>query len=275
VKTFVHSAVYALIVILKWQGDFCLRVWLMGETNMRMYEENRKSLNAFVGCEHECVYCLPSFQRQAKRQKKRCLDCYDYTPHFHPERLLKAPPKTIGDEFIFFPSSGDIAFALPHELQAMIEYAEKYSDRIFLMQSKAPKVFLDKSLKFPNNVILATTIETDRTEFWTNPSKYKTYWEISPKAPTPSKRVRTMLELTHKRKSITIEPILSFHLHILSMWIKWIQPEFVYVGYDNHNCKLPEPSLEKTRRLIADLELITEVRVKTLRKAWWEKWGER
>jgi len=34
-KTFVHSAVYALIVILKWQGDFCLRVWLMGENNMK------------------------------------------------------------------------------------------------------------------------------------------------------------------------------------------------------------------------------------------------
>jgi len=235
-----------------------------------MYEENRKSLNAFVGCEHGCVYCLPSFQRQAKRQKNRCLDCYNYEPHFHPERLLKAPPKTVGDQFVFFPSSADIAFALPNELRSMLDYAKKYQDTTFLMQSKAPKVFLDKSLEFPNNMILATTIETDRTEFWSNPSRYKTYWEISPKTPTPSKRVRAMLELTHKRKGVTIEPILSFHLQVLSMWIKWIAPEFVYVGYDNHNCKLPEPSLEKTRRLIADLELITEVRVKTLRKAWWE-----
>lgn len=232
-----------------------------------MYEENRKSLNAFVGCEHGCVYCLPSFQRQAKRQKKRCLDCYNYTPHFHPERLLKAPPKTVDDQFVFFPSSADLAFANEKVVQAHIDYAEKYRDVTFLIQSKAPAFF--ENFDFPDNVILATTIETDRTEFWSNPSKYKTYWEIS-KAPIPSQRAYIMMNLNHKRKAVTVEPILSFHLHSMLMLIENIELEFVYVGYDNHNCKLPEPSLLKTRLLIRELERITEVRVKSLRKAWWE-----
>lgn len=80
-----------------------------------------------------------------------------------------------------------------------------------------------------------------------------------------------MMKLPHKRKEVTIEPILSFNKHVMLMWIENISPAFVYVGYDNHDCKLPEPSLEKTKKLIADLELITEVRVKSLRKAWWEK----
>jgi hypothetical protein len=239
-------------------------------TKMRMYEENRKSLNAFVGCEHGCVYCLPSFQRQAKRQKNRCLDCYNYEPHFHAERLLKAPPKTVGNQFVFFPSSGDLAFADARVIQLHIEYAEKYRDITFLIQSKAPAFF--GNFNFPDNVILGTTIETDRVEFWSNPSKYKTYWEIS-KARPPKERAFIMMKLAHKRKAVTVEPILSFHLHNMLSLIENIEPEFVYVGYDNHNCKLPEPSLEKTRRLIADLELITEVRVKTLRKAWWEKFG--
>ena len=100
----------------------------------RMYEENRRSLNAYVGCKFNCVYCKPSFQRQMKRQKNRCRLCYDYAPHFHSERLLKPPPKTVGDQFIFFPSSADLAFATLFEMCDMIEYAKKYSDRQFLMQ---------------------------------------------------------------------------------------------------------------------------------------------
>ena len=123
-------------------------------------------------------------------------------------------------------------------------------------------------------MILATTIETDKTEFHNNPSIYKAYYEIS-KAPVPSERVIPMSLLDHNRKAVTIEPILSFHHNNMMMNVEVIQPEIVYVGYDNHNCKLPEPSLAKTKKLIADLETITEVRIKTLRKAWWEKREER
>ena len=37
-------------------------------------------------------------------------------------------------------------------------------------------------------------------------------------------------------------------------------------GYDNHNHKLPEPSLQKTNLLIEMLRDFTEVRTKTLRE---------
>ena len=241
-----------------------------------MYEENRKSLNAYVGCEHGCVYCVPSFQRQAKRQKNRCLKCYNYEPHFHPERLLKPPPKTVGDEFIFFPSSGDLAFAQPSELQAQIDYAEKYADRTFLMQSKAPKVF--QAYKFPSNVILATTLETDKHLFFSRtgaygiPSHailYKSYEQIS-HAPIPEQRYVDFYDVQHKRKIVTVEPVLHFSPFLFASYIEMLGPEAVYVGYDNHNCKLPEPRLSQTLKLIEMLEKFTEVRRKTLRKAWWE-----
>jgi len=41
--------------------------------------------NPIVGCTCGCSYCYA--RRQAKRQKQNCQQCYDFTPHLHPERL--------------------------------------------------------------------------------------------------------------------------------------------------------------------------------------------
>lgn len=231
----------------------------------RMYKENRKSLNWFVGCEHNCVYCKPSFQRQMKRQKQNCLRCYEYTPHFHKERLLRGPPKTLGDEFIFFPSSGDVAFATREQVEVGIDYTRKYRNCQFLIQSKNPECF--QGFKFPENVILATTLESDRRVYST-PSMYKTYERIS-SAPVPIFRFVDFKDHPHKRKIVTVEPILDFS-DILVSWIFQIAPEAVYVGYDNYDCRLPEPKLNKTLKLIEELKRFTDIRRKTIRKAWYE-----
>jgi len=237
-----------------------------------MYQENRKSLNWFVGCDQGCIYCKPSFQAQMKRQLHNCKRCYVYEPHAHLERLLKAPPKTEGDEFIFFPSSGDPAFATHNEFQTAIDYAEKHQDRLFLIQSKQPRCFLH--FHFPRNIMLGTTVETDKIGWQNTPSQYTRYLEIS-KAPYPFERARTMQQLRrqfpHNRIIVTAEPILDFHHYRFLDELKIIPPDIVYVGYDNHNCKLPEPPLEKTEQFIEKLRQFTEVRVKTLRKAWYEK----
>lgn len=233
-----------------------------------MYREARKTFNPFVGCRFNCVYCKPSFQRLMRRQKKRCIKCYMYEPHFHVERLRQTPPRTVGDEFIFLCDCGDVSFMSPQEWELLLEYVEKWSDRIFLIQSKSPICFT--KYNFPSNVILGTTIETNKINFNIEGCKYKSYREIS-NAPLPEERYKAMLKVKHRRKAVTVEPILDFDLDVLVSWILNIKPEFVYVGYDNHNCSLPEPKLEKTLKLIAELEskgMI--VRRKTLRKAWYE-----
>lgn len=232
-----------------------------------MYRENRKSINWFVGCNHNCVYCKPSFQRQAKRQKNRCLKCFSYEPHAHLERLLKSPPKTFGKDFVFFPSSGDPAYASAKEWETAISYTKKYPSATFLVQSKDPICFLP--YKFPDNVILGTTAETNLLTFHVEHCKCEFYWDIS-HAPYSIYRIHDLSRLKHPRKFVTIEPILDFGCLTFSSLIEEVHPEFVYVGYDNHNCKLPEPPLAETQRLIKELEKFTEVRVKTLRKAWWE-----
>ena len=54
-----------------------------------------KTWNPFKGCAFACAYCTPSFQRQSKRQKHICRDCYTYTPHCHADRLAKIPSAVI------------------------------------------------------------------------------------------------------------------------------------------------------------------------------------
>ncbi|MCD6422416.1 hypothetical protein J7L13_03670 [bacterium] len=206
-----------------------------------------------------------------KRQKNRCLKCYHYEPHAHLERLKKRPPKTYGDEFIFFPSSGDLAFASDEVIKTHIEYAKKWNDRIFLMQTKNPKWMLN--YKFPENIILGITLETNSSFFFT-PSKYRSYREIS-EAPPPRLRTKIFSSFYHVKKMVTIEPILDFDFYSFISMLEDIDYScgklIIYVGYDNHNCHLPEPKLEKTKMLIATLEdMGFYVRVKSLRKAWYE-----
>jgi len=164
-----------------------------------------------------------------------------------------------------------LAFASDEVIEAHIRYAEKWIDRTFLMQTKNPKWMLHH--KFPQNVILGITLETNRGVFIT-PSKYKSYGEIS-KAPTPRIRAWTFTLFFHPTKLVTIEPILDFDFYNLISALKEIEKTcqrlIVYVGYDNHKCRLPEPRLAKTKMLIEELEnLGFYVRVKSLRRAWYE-----
>jgi DNA repair photolyase len=232
----------------------------VAEMASHMYE-GVKSWNPFVGCRFGCVYCKRSFQRQAKRWRKWCEKCYNYEPHFHPEKLKRMPSA----KTIFACAFGDIWWAKDKWIKQILETIAKRKDRTFYLQSKSPDVFarfVDKDL-IPENVVLGTTIETSYEQF--------DYDKIS-QAPHPVERYETMRELSYLGYPcyVTIEPILDFDLEEMVEWIRCIKPKLVYVGYDNHGCKLPEPPLEKTLKLIEELRKFTEVQLKTIRKAWWE-----
>lgn len=79
-----------------------------------------------------------------------------------------------------------------------------------------------------------------------------------------------MQDYDSPKKMLAIEPIMDFDLEPFIEAIKLVKPQFVYIGYDNYNCHLPEPSLSKTQELICQLRTITTVKIKTLR----EKCGE-
>lgn len=206
------------------------------KTKSNMYE-NAKTWTPFKGCGFDCSYCVESFQRQAKRQKRNCIACYQYEPHFHPERLDKIRSAPI----IFVCGNGDFAFASPEESKAIIAAIRKWTDRhprsdtVFYLQSKQPSCLEPHLVDLPDNVILVTTLETNRDEGY----------EAISKAPPPSERYRQFLGLNYPRKIVTVEPMMDLDPEVLAEWIGKIKPELVYLGFNSRpKPKLPEPSPE-------------------------------
>jgi len=188
-----------------------------------------------------------------KNGKKRgCQQCYDYEPHFHEERLNDRLPRTKGDEFIWVGSSGDISFIEYPNMLKILKKIEEYPDRTFFFQTKNPDFF--RKFIFPINVVLGITLESDIY-----------YREIS-NAPFTYDRVHSFDRLDFPRKFVTIEPILEFNFSVFLGWIQELNPERVYIGYDTKKCGLPEPSLEKTGKLIKELERFTKVKLKYMKE---------
>lgn len=241
----------------------------------RMYKIDYKTVttyNPLVGCEHDCIYCYAL--EIAKRSA--CPKCRIFEPHFHPKRLDK-PPKFKAGETVFVCSMGDISFGIVNTVawghfaldnfKKLIEIIGNNPKTTFMLQSKNPNCFKLRDghsveIKYPDNLILGTTCETT----------YDT--KIISNAPHTAFRINDLLQIQHKRKYITIEPILKFHLDTLLNWIKLINPEFVYIGNNNwlKLGKLNEPTLAETQELIKKIRSLgIEVREKSLRPAWYER----
>ena len=107
---------------------------------------------------------------------------------------------------------------------------------------------------YPENVVLGSTIETNRD------------YSVS-KAPKTTERYEFMKKLSFKKKIVSIEPIMDFDLEIFVSWIKEINPVLVHVGYDNYNNNLAEPTLSKTKQLMEQLNTFTRVKTLTLRES--------
>lgn len=126
----------------------------------------------------------------------------------------------------------------------------------FLFLTKNPARYLEFVDEFSDNAILGATIETNRD------------YKLS-RAPPPKERYEAMLKLRWRWKAIFIEPILDFDEEFIR-WIRDIGPCVIYVGYDNYGNRLPEPSLARAEMLLRELMGTAELRLGTLRRAWYE-----
>jgi len=189
----------------------------------------------------------------------KCTQCGEFAPHAHLEVLDRTPPKTKEGEFLTMGLTGDISFATDTEVKAAVAYCKKWSDRTFLVQTKAPHLFI--TYNFPENVILDCTIESDVHHRVSSAPIVKYRQEIMASGP---------VQRQNNPKWITVEPIMGF-TEGFANFIEEIHPEVVYVGYDSKNHHLREPSLEETIRFIEQVEKFAEVRTKLLRKAYWEQ----
>ena len=169
------------------------------------------------------------------------------------------------------------------------------SKATFLFLTRNPWRYTEFEDLYTDNMILGVTLETnlnydyfDTVDFWhlmdilKIPYRHKKLITSSLKkislSPPPRKRyihyLEAMEKIGHPRRFISIEPILFFDPHLFPTEIMLLDPELIYIGYDNYRWKLPEPPLHLTLNLIKTLEENNyTVHRKTIRKAWWEANG--
>lgn len=244
----------------------------------KMFSFITKTWNPLGGtCPHNCVYCWAKALIKRNKFKK-----YEGKPRIIDKELKK---RFTADDFVFVQDMSDLfADCVPTRLILRILDYIRDSPAKFLLLTKNPARYIRfiKDKELPKNVVLGITIETGHYHFskiypeygWTHYSDYS-------KAPQSADRLLILKEirpLTKLPLFISIEPILNFNDEVIGgmirpfyMMIKDVKPWGIAVGYDNYNHKLPEPTLEKTLKLIEELEKFTTVHKKTLRKAWYEE----
>jgi DNA repair photolyase len=211
-----------------------------------MYSFVTHTFNTIKGrCPHDCEYCYMKVFKLGQLYVDR--------------REFKTD---LGkDNFIFVGSSCDMfAEAIPdYWIKETLEYLKKFDNR-YLFQSKNPTRFWNWYSKFPLKRVLGTTIETNRR-----------YSQMG-NTPSPKDRAAALRHLSVnlvEKTMVTIEPVMDFDLVELVALITQIEPEWVNVGADSKGHNLPEPTYHKIDKLIKELELVTEVKIKpNLKRIW-------
>lgn len=222
----------------------------------RMFPFITKTWNPLGGeCQHKCSYCWA--QGPNGLVEKRKMTKYRGKPRLIAGELGRLWKPT---DFIFVEDMSDLFGSyVPWDLVHQVLVKIGRTKGTFLLLTKNPKRYGE--FKIPENCVCGSTIETDIDFGLTM-------------APYPSDRLYEMIHLKYPRKMVSVEPVQDFNLDYFAGLIIQIRPEFVAVGYDNYDNKLPEPSLAKTMQLIDRLEKAgITVYSKTLREAWNERKG--
>lgn len=123
--------------------------------NLTKIEWCHWTINPVVGCPHGCDYCYA--RRQAKRQKQRCRQCYDFVPHPHLDRLEKLNARQMPRR-IFIDSMWDWnADGVRREwIEAIIRKMAECPQHTFQILSKRPDRY--SRFIYPENVWLGASI---------------------------------------------------------------------------------------------------------------------
>jgi len=202
----------------------------------RMFKSITRTWNVFKGCRFNCTYCSArglALHRLSKSPR--------YADGFRPGLVEQELRRTFKPgEFIFVAYMGDIAFATSGEVGRILDRIEQFPDTRFLFCSKSPRCYSLWGRRIPDNVVLGTTIETNRDHGLSL-------------APSPLVRFSWLTAICHSHKFVSIEPVMDFDIDHMLNWLITIRPEIIEVGADNYHNRLPEPQPEQLEGLLAAL----------------------
>lgn len=199
--------------------------------------------NPIAGCTHSCVYCHTKYGFRL-----------DMRPRFR-KSYLKDDLYEHGEGTVFVGSVAD--WGCPEVemgwIQDVLRHCQDFPQNTFLFQSKSPDIFLrlqHYEPGFPENTILATTIETNLTEL-----VYRVLTRCKA-TQTPVERAYTMRCLDgNYTKMVTVEPVLVCDPVVLSNYIAYAQVDVVTIGANSYHkaCPLSEPSADEIEELVRRL----------------------
>ena len=224
----------------------------MKKTTGNMYE-NVKTWNPIDGiCPHSCSYC--AVKKLFNRKLPGAINKYSGDLRIN-EKELK---RNLGSGNTWFISGvGNDLFAEGVKfgwIDRIIEHCFNYPDNTYMLQTKDAEQMYEycKTIEFPNNFLLGITLETD-IDGMLSFSGGNYFYD----------RAEWLRIINHKRKYITIEPVINFSNEFINI-IKVVEPELIYIGANSlKEVTLPEPSKVEVLQLILELEKICPVKQKS------------
>lgn len=191
-----------------------------------MYSFCTHTFNTIKGiCPHQCRYCyMKKFKLNPVRLDRKEFD------------------SDLGENnFIFWGSSCDtFARGIPKDwIIESLKFLSSFENK-YLIQTKNPSRILDLKNYLPVDVVIGTTIETNRS------------YNAMGLAPDTASRAMAMKRLANLgyKTMVTIEPIMDFDVDMLTLLIQACKPEWVNIGADSKGHDLCEPSRRKVLQLI-------------------------
>lgn len=224
-----------------------------------MYPWADYTWNPLAGkCPHDCLYCYMKSPpicwsdkyKGAQRIWEKELDINLSNRETIRKQDLTFVPRD--KPLIFVCSGNDLATAPNDTKLKILRKCNEEPDNYYLIQSKNPTNLKNVENEFPPNLIIGTTIETNRSKLCEDVSN----------TPVPKRRAESMEVFYDYHRMVSIEPVMDFDLKILVSFIRNARPNFVSIGADSKGHKLREPGSEKIESLIKELEEFTEVRTK-------------
>lgn len=209
-------------------------------------------------CKHECynMGCWAEALKKGKLQHTKKYGNLTDEVTLHVKELCR---KFKDNDTVFVEDMGDLfgEWVPASMINVVLKVIKENPQAKFLLLTKNPlRIYREFADRITENCIVGATIETHKT--------IADQW----KAPPVAQRILALEAFDFPHKMISIEPIMDFDLTEFVTILKRIRGlERVAVGYDNYTCGFEEPTLEKTKLLIAELDLfVPEVYVKSLRE---------